>query len=302
MSEEEMKKITILVVSIAMAILVTIILCSSIVITQKDEYTVVKKFGKIERVISEPGISFKVPILEDTHSVSKTLLIYDIPESEVITKDKKNMVVDCYVCWKITDPEKFAKSLNLSESSAKARINNIVFNAIKNTISSIEQNEVISGRDTELTNVIMNYISDSMNSEDSKGYGFEITDVKIKKLDLPSDNKAAVYERMISERAEIAAKYTAEGDSESQKLKNETDKTIEINLSNAKTQAEEIIAEGEKEYMRILNDAYSDTDKKEFYNFQLELNSLKNYMTGDKTLFLPKDSPLAKMFISGYEK
>lgn len=281
-------------ISIFFIVLVTIILCSSIVITGKNEFTVVKKFGKIEKVISEPGISFKIPFIEGTVSIPKTLLIYDIPESEVITKDKKNMVVDCYVCWKITDPVKFAKSLNSSISSAEARINTTVFNAIKNTISSTDQNDVISSRDTDLSDNIMRY------SESSTDYGFEITDIEIKKLDLPSDNKNAVYERMISERNDIAAKYIAEGDSESQKMKNETDKTIQINLSNAKTQAEQIIAEGEKEYMRILNDAYSDPDKKEFYNFQLELNSLKDYMVGDKTLVLPEDSPLVRMFINGY--
>ena len=290
-----MKKIFYIASSVVVTLL-TIILVSSLVVTKQSEFTVVKRFGRIEKVISEPGISFKMPFVENASKITKKLLIYDIPESEVITKDKKNMVVDCYVTWKIVDPVQFAQTLNSSISSAQARIDSNVFNAVKNTISSIEQNEVISGRDTELTEKIMSSISST-----TSGYGFEICSVEIKKLDLPSDNKEAVYQRMISERADIAAKYTAEGDAESRKLKNETDKAISINLSNAKTQAEEIIAEGEKEYMRILNEAYADPDRKEFYNFQLELKSVEIYMVGEKTLILPKDSPLVSIFTEGYE-
>lgn len=267
---------------------------SSLVITKKNEYKVIKKFGKIEKIISKEGISFKTPFIENEISIPKELLIYDIPESDVITKDKKSMVVDSYVTWKITDPKKFAKTLNSNITAAEGRINTTVFNAIKNTISSMDQNDVFNGRDTELSSKIM------LNFTNSNDYGFVITDVKVKKFDLPSENKEAVYQRMISERAEIAAKYNAEGDSESQKQKNETDRTVSINISNAQTSAEEIIAEGEKEYMQILNEAYNDPDKREFYNFQLELNSLKKYMVGEKTLVLPKDSPLAKLFINGY--
>lgn len=289
------KKIIAWIGVISSVVLAAFLFIASFTVTSKDEYTVIRRFGKIEKVISEPGFSFKVPFVENASSIEKRLLMYDIPQTEVITKDKKNMVVDCYVTWKIVNPVKFAQALNSSVTSAEARINSNVFNTVKNTIGSIDQNELISGRDTELSDKIKENIPDTVNS-----YGIEISKVEIKTLDLPADNKQAVYTRMVSERAEIAAGYTAEGDAESQKLINKTDKTIAINLSNANTKAEQIIAEGEKEYMRILNEAYSDPDKKEFYNFQLELNAVKKYMVGDKTLILPKDSPLVSLFVEGY--
>lgn len=292
-----MKKKNVFYISvIVFAIVFAIVFSMSYTITTKDKYTVIKRFGKIEKVISEPGFGFKIPFIETASSIPKTLLIYDIPQSDVNTKDKKNMVVDCYVTWQIVDPVQFAKTLNSSISAAESRIDSNAFNAVKNTISSIDQNKLISGRDTELSDKIMESVSETL-----AGYGIEISNLEIKMLDLPEDNKAAVYTRMISERAEIAAGYIAKGDAESRKLMNATDKTVAINLSNAKTEAEQIIAEGEKEYMRILNEAYNSPEKKEFYNFQLELNAVKNYMVGDKTLILPKDSPLVSMFTEGYE-
>lgn len=282
-------------VLIFVVVFATLLFCSSFSVATKSEYSVIKRFGKIEKVVSKPGPVFKIPVIEKVSKVTKKLLIYDIPATEVITKDKKNMVVDCYVTWQITDPIIFAQSLNSSITSAEARINSNVFNAVKNTISSIDQKDLINIRDKELSETILK----SIPSTESK-YGIKISSVEIKMLDLPTDNKTAVYERMRSEREEIAAGYAAKGDAEKKKMENNTDKTVALNISNAKTEAEKIIAEGEKEYMRILNEAYANSDKKEFYNFMLELDAIEKYMVGDKTIILPKDSPLVTLFTEGY--
>ena len=123
---------------------------------------------------------------------------------------------------------------------------------------------------------------------------------EIKALDLPEDNKAAVYERMISERGNIAAGYTAKGEAEAQKIRNETDKQVTITLANAEKEAETLTAEGEAEYMRILSDAYNDADKAEFYNFIRSLDALKASLKGtDKTLILDRDSEIAKILYGG---
>lgn len=123
--------------------------------------------------------------------------------------------------------------------------------------------------------------------------------METKRLDLPDDNKAAVYQRMISERNNIAAQYTAEGESEAQMIRSETDKEVEIMVSEAKSQAEILVAEGEAEYMRVLSDAYADPDKAEFYNFVRSLDAAKASLTnGSNVLFLGPDSPLAKIFYS----
>ena len=283
------KKIAISIVSF----LIVICLFSSIVITQENEYKLIREFGKDSSVITEPGISFKIPFIQTADTLPNEILIYDLAASDVITKDKKTMISDSYVLWRIDDPLKFAQTLNSSIRNAESRIDTVVYNAIKNVISSLSQNDVISGRDGELTSAIMQNIGDTM-----KQYGINLLTVETKQLDLPSDNKAAVYERMISERDKIAATYIAEGNSEAQIIRNTTDKEISISLSSAQAEAEKIKAEGEAEYMRILSSAYADQSRSEFYSFVRALDAAKSSLTGgNKTLILPGDSPIAQIFL-----
>ncbi|MBR6395333.1 MAG: protease modulator HflC, partial [Lachnospiraceae bacterium] len=265
---------------------------SSFIITRADEYTLVKQFGKVDHVVTQAGLSFKIPIIQTADTLPKSLLIYDLDPSDVITMDKKTMVADSFVLWKITDPLKFAQTLNSSVSNAEGRINTIVYNAMKNVISSMNQEDVISGRNGKLSEDMMSAVGNVMEQ-----YGIHLVSIEMKHLDLPSDNKTAVYERMISERDKIAATFKAEGESEAQIIRNGTDKEIAINLSEAEAKAEKIVAEGEAEYMRILSEAYSSTDKAEFYSFVRSLDAAKSSLKGgNKTLILGSDSPLAKIF------
>lgn len=278
---------------VVLIVLVIIGTFSSLVITYQDEYKLVRVFGKVDRVIMEAGISFKIPFVEEVDTLPKEIQLYDLAESDVITRDKKTMVADTYVLWKIKDPLLFAQTLSGSVTSAEGRINASVFNALKEVIGSMTQAEVISARDGELSETLLKKIGVSMEQ-----YGIELVDVETKHLDLPSDNKEAVYERMISERNQMAAQYTAEGDSQSQIIKNTTDKEVAIMISEAEAKAEQIIAEGEAQYMQILSEAYSDTSKSEFYSFVRSLDAAKNSLTGDnKTLILSSDSPIAQIFM-----
>ena len=255
-------------------------------------YSLIRQFGKIDHVVSEAGISFKIPFLQSVDKLPKHTLLYDLPVSDVITSNKKTMICDSYILWHITDPQKFAQTLNSSVSNAENRLDTIVYNSTKNVISSIPQDDVISGRDGELSAAIMANIGTSLEQ-----YGIELLSFETKQLDLPSDNKAAVYERMISERDNIAATYTAEGNSEAQMIRNSTDMEITVMLSEAEKEAEILIAEGEAEYMRILADAYNDPSKTEFYSFVRSLDALKASLKGDnKTVFLTPDSPIAQIF------
>ena len=268
---------------------------SSLVITRENEYKVIRQFGKIDHVQTEAGVSFKIPFIQTESSLPKQILVYDLAPSDVITKDKKTMITDSYVLWQITDPIKFVQTLNSSIGNAESRIDTVVYNSIKNIISSWPQEEVISGRDGELSSAIMNSVKDKFNQ-----YGLELLAVETKQLDLPNDNKEAVYERMISERGNIAATYTAEGDAEAQKIRNTTDKEVSILLSEAKKQAEVLKAEGEAEYMKILSDAYKDSSRTDFYSFVRSLDALKESVTGDnKTVILDKNSPIAQIFYGG---
>lgn len=265
----------------------------AVVVTQENEYKLIRQFGRIERVIDQAGLSFKLPFIQTMDTLPKEILIYDLAPSDVITKDKKTMLCDSYALWRITDPLKFAQTLNGSVANAERRIDTAVYNSIKNVISSMNQNDVISGRDGELSDAIMTHIGENMGQ-----YGLELLSVETKRLDLPSDNKAAVYERMISERDKIAATYTAEGEAEAKVIQNTTDKEIAIQISDAEAKAAAVTAEGEAEYMRILAEAYGSPEKAEFYSFTRALESAKLSLTGaNNTLILPADSPLAEIFM-----
>lgn len=265
---------------------------TSMIVTEQNEYKLIRQFGKVNRILDEPGISFKIPFVQTADTLPKETLLYDMVPSDVITKDKKTMISDCYVLWRIEEPLKFAQTLNFSIANAESRINTAVYNATKNVISGMNQDEVISGRNGTLTDAVMQEVAPGM-----KQYGIEIISYETKQLDLPEDNKAAVYERMISERNNIAATYTAQGEAEAKVIRNTTDKEIAIKLSEAEKQSEILEAEGEAEYMKILADAYSDEDKTEFYSFVRSLDALKKSMTGeDKTVILSGDSEIAGIF------
>lgn len=275
-------------------VLFVLLICGSscIVITNENEYSLIRQFGKIDHVISESGISFKIPFIQTADTLPRQTLLYDLSPSDVITSDKKTMICDSYVLWRIVDPVKFAQTLNGSITNAESRLDAIVYNSTKNIISSTSQDEVISGRNGELSASIVANIGSSL-----EPYGIELLSYETKKLDLPSDNKAAVYERMISERDNIAATYTAEGNSEAQIIRNTTDREVTVMLSEAEKEAEILIAEGEAEYMRILSEAYRDEAKQDFYSFVRSLDALKISMQGDnKTVILSPDSPIAQIF------
>ena len=287
-----MKKKSRLIIA-AFVLLTAIMLAeSSFVVTYPNEYTIIKQFGKIESVRREPGLSFKVPFIQTAETIQNEVLLYDLAVSDVMTKDKKSMIADCFVLWRIEDPYKYTQTLSAQKSNAEFRIDNIVYNSLKNVISSLSQEEVISGRDGQLTQTIMENIGDTLEQ-----YGITLLAVETKSLDLPDENKSAVYERMISERNNIAATYQAEGQEEAKEISNNTTAEIIVMQSEADAQAAEIIGKGEAEYMRILSDAYNDPEKADFYLFLRSLDAAKATMTGDnKTLIINETSPIAQIF------
>lgn len=265
---------------------------SFLVVTYPNEYTVIKQFGKIVDIRQTPGLSMKIPVVQTAEKIENEVLLYDLAVSDVMTKDKKSMIADCFVLWKIDDPYKYTQTLSAQKSNAEFRIDTIVYNSLKNVISSKSQEEVISGRDGELAAAIVANIGDTLEQ-----YGITLLAVETKSLDLPDENKNAVYERMISERNNIAATYQAEGQEEAKQISNNTTAEIIVMQSEADAKAAEIIAKGEAEYMRILSDAYNDPDKADFYIFLRSLDAAKKTMTGNnKTLIIDETSPIAQIF------
>lgn len=317
-----MKHLKRFLIIIGIILIAIIIFNTATYVTMENEYSIVKQFGEIVNVRDAAGLNVKIPFIQSVNKVPKSKQLYDIPKSEVITSDKKTMIIDAYVIWRVTDARLFTSSLNASTSTAEGRIDVIVYNSIKTTISSMTQDEVIASRDqainvantdTEPDDLEINDIVEENNGgvnviriskrlldhigDQCDQYGIRIEDVKIKILDLPDENKSAVYERMITERNNIAAAYTAQGKSEAQKIKNTTDREVTVMLSEAQADADRIVAEGEAEYMSILSDAYNDPEKADFYLFTLSLDAVRNsFKEGDTTLFIDKDSPIAQIF------
>ena len=258
---------------------------------QPNQYVAVRQFGKIVKIESETGLKVKIPVIQNIQRISSATTLYDVPLSDVITRDKKSMIADNYVLWKVTDPTKYIRTLDAIDARAEERIEAAVYNALKSVISSMTQDEVIEARGEKLTQLL----TKEANS-DIGDYGLLIITAEIKALDLPDDNKSAVYDRMISERQNIAASYTAQGEAEAQKIRNETDKNVKVMVADAKKKAEILTAEGEAEYMKILQDAYNTPEKADFYNFLRSLDALKTSMSGEnKTVILDKDSELARI-------
>ncbi len=250
----------------------------------------VRRFGQAINVHTKPGLYLKMPI-DSVVYIPTNKQLYNLEPSDVITLDKKTMNVSSFVIWQITDPLSVMQNLG-SEAEINRRIDNTVYNALKNTMSSKNQEELITLRGAELSDSIS-----GMSREKMSVYGVNIAGVKINKFDLPSDNKAAVYTRMISERESIAAMYIAEGNEEAKKIRNAIKPETDILISTAKSTADRLRAEGEAEYMRILAEAYSGEERAQFYEFIRSLDALRVTMNGDKTIMLPIDSPLTRWFV-----
>lgn len=281
-----------LVVFLVIVAAAVILISESIFVVQQNEYGVVLEFGAVKDIKSEPGLYFKMPFVQTTSTLPKTVLLYDVPVSDVITADKHSMVLDSFALWRISNPRLFIESLSGNVGNAESRIDAIVYNALKTVISSTSQEEIISGRDGEIVQKVMRNIGNSFDK-----YGIEMMAVETKTLDLPDDNKDAVYTRMISERNNIAATYAAEGEEEAKEIRNEADKKADIIISKAEADAAKIKAEGDAEYMRILSEIYDTEEEADFYTFMIALDSLKSSLkNGEKTLILDSSSPVAQMF------
>ena len=276
------------------AILVIILASNCFYTVAENEFACVVEFSKIVATTDQPGLHFKVPFLHSVKYFSDATQLYDIPPSEVITKDKQNMTVDCYVLWEISDPLKFYQTLG-STSVAQQRLGDQTYTALKNAMGTLAQADIINMEDGGQRNEIYDGIATTVN-EKAQTYGINVLDVKIKRFDLPESNLNAVYSRMISERNQMASKYTADGNYDASIIRNNVDKQVNIMVSNAQAAAAKLEAEGEAEYMRLLAAAYDSQDKKDFYEFILALDALKQSLTGEeKTIILDADSKLAQM-------
>ena len=280
----------------AIVLVVLLVIGSGFYTVAENQYACTFRFSEIVNTTENAGVHFKVPFIDSVKYFSKATQIYDIPPSEVLTSDKQTMTVDCYILWKISDPQQFYRALGTSQK-AEERLNAITYTAMKIAMGTLAQADIINMNDGGERNDIYESITTSVDKQ-AATYGITVEDVKIKQFDLPESNLNAVYSRMISERNQMAEKYTADGNYEASIIRNDVDKQVNIMVSNAEAEAAKLTAEGEAEYMRILAKAYNSKDKKAFYEFTLALDALKQSLSGDeKTVILDKDSELAKILM-----
>jgi len=278
------------------ALILVIVAANSVYTVKENEYACTVRFSKIIETTDKAGLHFKVPFIDSIKTFTKATMIYDIPPSEVLTSDKQNMTVDCYILWKISDPLLFFQRVTTT-SEAEQRLDHLTYNELKTVMGTLAQADIINMEDGAKRNEIYESIAVDVD-EQAKAYGITVEDVKIKQFDLPDSNLNAVYSRMISERNQMAEKYTADGNFEASIIRNDVDKQVNIIVSNAQAEAAKLEAEGEAEYMRMLADAYDTEDKKEFYEFMLALDTLKSSLNGNqKTIILDENSELAKILM-----
>jgi len=288
------------IVWIIIVLALVVVALSSVYTVRENEYACTVRFEKIIDTVDSAGLHFKVPFVDSVKYFTKATQLYDIPPSEVLTSDKQNMTVDCYILWSIDQPKLFYQTLG-STSVAEQRLDALTYNELKTVMGTLAQADIINMEDGAKRNEIYENIASDVDAL-ARTYGIRVEDVKIKQFDLPESNLNAVYNRMISERNQMAEKYTADGNYEASIIRNDVDKQVNILVSDAEAEAAKREAEGESEYMRLLAEAYDSQDKKDFYEFTLALDALKQSLKGDeKTVILDGNSKLAQILMGATE-
>ena len=266
-------------------ILSVIVILSTVFTVDETRQVVILQFGEPVRIIKTPGLHFKLPApVQVAQQFDDRLLEYDVPPEEILSQDKKSLIVDNYVRWRIIDPLLFLQTVQ-TEPIAKTRIDDIVYSELRRELGTHDMSEII----TENREIIMKKVTqESANA--TKPYGIEVVDVRLKRVDLPQNNEESIYRRMQAERIRQANKFRSEGEEESQKIKASTDKDKTIILANAYKEAEEVKGEGEAKAVDIYARAFSkDPD---FYEFYRTLETYKIILDKKTTLVLPTNSKL----------
>jgi membrane protease subunit HflC len=260
---------------------------STIIIVDETEQIVILQFGKPVRTITEPGLNWKFPApFQTADSFEKRLLQYDVPPEEILSRDKKSLIIDNYVRWKITDPLLFLQTVK-AIPTAKTRLDDIVYSELRQELGNHDMVEII----TESRELIMNKVTIASNEETSK-YGIEIIDVRIRRVDLPQQNEASIYARMEAERKRQANKFRSEGEEEAQKIRAATDRDKTVILAEAYKTSQKIRGEGEAIALDIYATSFSKDP--EFYEFLKTLETYEKIIDDKTTLVLPADSKLFK--------
>ena len=265
---------------------------SSVFIVDETQQVVILQLGKPVRTITEPGFNAKLPFpFQERIVFDDRLLEYDSPPEEILSKDKKSLIVDNYVRWKIIDPLQFLKTVQ-AIPTAKSRMDDIVYSELRRELGTHDMVEIITQNREEIMDVVT-----KASNEATLSYGISVIDVRIRRVDLPSENEESIYARMEAERKRQANKFRSEGSEEAQKIRAATDRDKTIILADAYKEAEIIRGEGDAKAVQVYARSYSSDPK--FYEFVRTLDAYKKVVDDKTTLVLPSDSKLFKLLIEG---
>jgi len=278
-----MKKGTLLIVLI---VAILILANLSLFIVDETKQAIVLQFGKPIRTISEPGLSWKIPFIQNVVFFEDRLLVYDAAPTEIITKDKKTLIIDNFARWKIVNPLMFLQTVR-DLNGAQARLDDIVYSELRVDLGLFDMSEIVSER----REGIMKRVTEISN-EKANTYGIEIVDVRIKRIDLPPENEKFIFDRMKAERERIAKQYRAEGQEESAKIIAETEREKTVILAEAYKTAQILKGEGDAEAVKIYAESFNQDP--EFYKFYRTLEAYRKTFKDKTTVLLSTDSEFLK--------
>ena len=270
--------------------LIAFIGLTTVFIVDETEQVVILQFGKPVRTITQPGINLKVPFpIQEKIVFDDRLLEYDSPPEEILSQDKKTLIVDNYIRWKIVDPLQFLKTVQ-AIPTALSRMDDIVYSELRRELGTHDMVEII----TENREQLMEEVTEASNAATME-YGISVIDVRIRRVDLPAENEESIFARMEAERKRQANKYRSEGEEEAQKIRAATDRDKTIILADAYKEAERLRGEGDAQAVNIYARSYSSDPK--FYEFVRTLDAYKKVVDDKTTLVLPSNSRLFKLLM-----
>ncbi|MBS4222703.1 protease modulator HflC [Lederbergia citrea] len=296
--EMEWRKYAKLGITVIILFALFILLLTSAFIVKEGEHKVIRQFGEVVRIKSDPGLSFKLPFIQSVSTLPKYQMMYDVSQAEINTKDKKRMIIDNYVVWKIDNPRKMISNAR-TVANAESRMEEFIYSVVRAELGQLNYNEIINDEKSSrgsLNDRVTEKVNELLLKDE---YGIIITDVRTKRTDLPQENENSVYTRMISERESKAQEYLSKGDAEKNRITAKTDRKVRETLSKAQADAEVIRSEGEGEAAKIYNVSFS--KDKEFYNLFRTLETYKKTIGEDTVIVIPSDSPYARLLM-GYTK
>lgn len=279
------RTISILVIIIA----VFFVLNASYFYVDQRLQAIVLQFGEPIRVIKEPGIQFKIPLVQNVEYFDKRLLLFDNPVEEIISADKKRLIVDSFARYKIEDPLRYFQTIRF-ESTLTNRLGSIINDSLRQVLGRVPLKSVISEKRSVLLEEVAVLVSAA-----AKDFGLQIEDVRIRRADLPTANSDAIFRRMQTERQQEAAQYRAEGEEQSRILKAQAEKEKTILLADAERTSDILRGEGDGEKNKILGEAFSKDP--EFFSFYRSMQAYINAISAeDTTMILSPDSTFFEYF------